>query len=152
MWISLPNWIVIVDSNSESQFDRQFRISTTRLYRRLGFRSNFSLILIRINQILIKIDWFWSISIIFWLKDWKRPFKCWLFNQKSPIISKMVKNNLISIKFNHFRLKSINFEIFNLFSAADLDFVVTIQLDFNNLDRKSRLNDNLNTISNEIWF
>ena len=152
MWISLPNWIVVVDSNSESQFDRQFRISTTRLYRRLGFRSNFSLILIRINQILIKIDWFWSISIIFWLKDWKRPFKCWLFNRKSPIISKMVKNNLISIKFNHFRLKSINFEIFNLFSAADLDFVVTIQLDFNNLDRKSRLNDNLNTISNEIWF
>ena len=40
----------------------------------------------------------------------------------------------------------------DLFSAAEIDFVATIQSDSKNSDRKSQFNDNLNTISNEIWL
>ena len=58
----------------------------TRSNRRLQFRSNSDLILIKIDQFQyffsIKIDQFLSISIIFGLEDQKRPSKCQLFNQK----------------------------------------------------------------------
>ena len=65
---------------------------------------NFDLISIRIDLIPIRIDRVWPIFIIFWLKDQKRPSKCWLFNKKLIYKWKMVKNDWIFIN---------NFEIFD---------------------------------------
>ena len=62
----------------------------------------------------------------------------------------MVENNWILIKFDHFQLKSIDFELFNLFSAAEIDFVTTISIRIQILAQKSQLKDDLNLISKKI--
>ena len=77
------------------------RNPTTNSSQRLRFWSKF-------DHFWIKIDHFWSIFylnrsflIYFWFKDQKRPSKCWLFNRKRRIISKMmiyIKNDDENVK------------------------------------------------------
>ena len=51
-----------------------------------------------------------------------------------------------------FQLKLIYFKILDLFSAAGIDFVATIQISTTISNRKCRLNDHSNSISKKIWL
>ena len=68
-------------------------------------------------------------------------------------MSKSIENPVVCDHFWYiFNLKSIDFELFIFFLAAGIDFVATIWIRTTNSHRKSRLKDDSNPISNEIWL
>ena len=138
MWLGLLNRMV---DNSDSIVDFSLIwIPTTRLYRRLRFPYNFDLFSIKVDWFRcnfdLKIEQSWLKDQKSQLKDWKYQFKNWnyLFISKSQFIL------TFSITFNIFLLKSIDFELFNLFWDAGIDFIATIRFRTTNYDRKSWLN------------
>ena len=139
MWLGVPNWIIDNSDYKLSKFDHWLRYESDS---NGTFESTIAILIyfqLKSPNFLLKRLKNWLNDQKYWLKD----KNCWF----------LLKGNLFEYfrSFSiHFWLKSIDFELFDLFLAAGINFVTTIWIWTTNLDWKSGFHDDLNPISNKI--